>query len=114
MKRSKVNDKVLNKKLVFKTKRDKDSNILKYKTRQVIQGFRQQYSKDFDQTYAGVYKSTLWKIILAFVALYDLKIEQINTITAFLNGDINSKVYIELLYGQIVDRVLIDRKEQVY
>ena len=114
MKKSKVDGKVLSKKLVFKTKRDKDSNILKYKARQVIQGFRQQYSKDFDQTYAGVYKSILRKIILVFVALYDLKIEQINTITTFLNGDINNKVYIELLYSQIVDRVLINQKEQVY
>ena len=114
MKRSKVDGKVLSEKLVFKTKRDKDSNILKYKARQVIQGFRQQYNKDFDQTYAGVYKSTLQKIILVFVALYDLEIEQINTIAAFLNGDIDGKVYIELLYSQIVDRVLINRKEQVY
>ena len=111
MKRSKVDGKVLGRKLVFKTKRDKDSNILKYKARWVVQGFRQQYGKDFDQTYAGVCKSTSWKIILAFAALYDLEIEQMDAIAAFLNGDIDGKVYIELPYGWIVDGVLIDRKE---
>ena len=45
---------ILISKLVFKTKRDKDGDIFKYKVRWVVRGFKQVYKKDYDQTFAGV------------------------------------------------------------
>jgi hypothetical protein len=50
VKRSEVKgQRVLRGKLVFKKKRDKNGNILKYKVRWVVRGFEQQYGKDYDQ-----------------------------------------------------------------
>jgi hypothetical protein len=50
--------KVIPGKLVFKTKRDKNGSITKRKARWVAKGFRQKHGTDFDQTYAGVCKTT--------------------------------------------------------
>jgi hypothetical protein len=49
--------KILRGKLVLRTKRDRDGKILKYKARWVVKGFKQRYSKDYDQTFTGVCKS---------------------------------------------------------
>jgi hypothetical protein len=107
IKRSKVKggQRVLRGKLVFKKKRDKDGNILKYKVRWVVRGFEQQYGKDYDQTYAGVCKSVTWKIILAIAAVRDWEIEQMDAVTAFLNSQIDGDVYVELppLWKEIFD-----------
>jgi hypothetical protein len=87
---------VLRGKLVFKKKRDKNGNILKYKVRWVVRGFEQQYGKDYDQTYAGVCKSVTWKIVLAIAAIKDWDIDQMDAVTAFLNSQIDGDVYVEL------------------
>ena len=88
--------KILRGKLVFKKKRDKDGNITKYKVRWVVRGFEQQYGKDYDQTFAGVCRLTTWKIVLAMAAVRDWEIEQMDAVTAFLNSEIDSDVYVDL------------------
>ena len=90
---------VLSTKPVFKTKRDADGNITKYKARVVVRGFEQQYGKDFDQTFAGVVRGTTWKIVIAVAVLLDLEIEQMDAVAAFLNGDMDGEAYIELPEG---------------
>jgi len=47
----------LPKKLILKTKRDKNNKILKQKAKWVIKRFRQQYGKDFNQTFVEIYKN---------------------------------------------------------
>ena len=91
--------KILRGKLVFKKKRDKDGNITKYKVRWVVRGFEQQYGKDYDQTFAGVCRLTTWKIVLAMAAVRDWEIEQMDAVTAFLNSEIDSDVYVDLPPG---------------
>jgi hypothetical protein len=54
------------------------------------------YSRDYDQTYAGVYKSVIWKIVLAFAVLYNFECEQINAQIVFLNNNIDGLVYINI------------------
>ncbi len=51
--------KVLGTKLVFKIKRNKNSNIIYRKARLVICGFEQVYGCDFNQTFTSVCKSAL-------------------------------------------------------
>ncbi|KAI0992124.1 hypothetical protein K3495_g16062, partial [Podosphaera aphanis] len=78
--------KVLSGKIVLRTKRDKNGDILKYKVRWVIRGFEQRFGRDFTQTYAGVCRNTSWKVALAIAAIFDLEIEQLDAVTAFLNS----------------------------
>jgi transposase InsO family protein len=91
--------KVLRGKLVLKTKRDKDGNIEKHKARWVVRGFEQKYGQDYEQTYAGVCRSNSWKTILALAALFNLEIEQMDAVTAFLNSDMDREVYMEMPPG---------------
>src|SRR5437016_5512251 len=99
--------KVLPGKLVLKTKRDRDGKILKRKARWVVKGFRQQYGKDFDQTYAGVCKNVTWKLAIALAVLFDLEIEQMDAIGAFLNSEADTDIYVEVPpYWEVEGEVL--------
>jgi hypothetical protein len=88
--------KVLGRKLVLKTKRDRDSNITKQKARFVVKGYKQRYGCDYNQTFTGVCKSVTWKLAIALAALFDLEIKQMDTVQAFLNSEANTDIYIEL------------------
>ena len=86
-------------KWVYKLKRRVDNTIARFKARWVVKGYEQLYSIDYDQTFAGVTKTQSWKIILAIAAILDYEIEQMDAITAFLNGKTDSTIYIELPDG---------------
>ncbi|KAI0994487.1 hypothetical protein K3495_g13695, partial [Podosphaera aphanis] len=83
-------------KLVFKTKRDKNGNILKYKARWVVRGFEQKEGIDFNQTFASTCSSTTWKLAIALAAKNSLEIHQMDVVAAFLQGDIDGDIYVEL------------------
>jgi hypothetical protein len=67
--------KILTLRMAFKIKRDKNGMNTKYKTRIVVRGYEQEYGRDFEQTYAGVIKSSTWKIALGIAALHDLEVD---------------------------------------
>ncbi|KAI1006218.1 hypothetical protein K3495_g2000 [Podosphaera aphanis] len=93
--------KVLTGKLVLKAKRGKEGEILKHKARWVVRGFEQEYGRDYTQTYAGVCRNTTWKIAIALAAEFDIEIEQMDAVTAFLNSDADNDIYVELPPGWI-------------
>ena len=82
--------------LVLRTKRDQDSKITKRKARWVVKGFKQQYRKNYEQTFAGVCKSATWKLAIALAALFGLEIEQMDAVGAFLNSKADSDIYVEM------------------
>ena len=81
--------KPLTSKQVFKVKKGKDGKVLHYKARQVVKGYLQQYSINYDQTFAVVVKPIAFKALFAITAYYDLEIKQIDIKTAFLYRPIN-------------------------
>ena len=80
-------------KWVFKTKCNSKGNIEKYKARLVAKGFTQKYGIDYKETFSPVSKKDSLKIMLALVTHYDLEFYQIDVKTAFLNGGLEEKVY---------------------
>ncbi|KAI0995000.1 hypothetical protein K3495_g13181, partial [Podosphaera aphanis] len=86
---------------VLRTKRGKEGEILKYKARWVVRGFEQQHGRDYTQTYAGVCRNTTWKIAIALAAKFNLEIEQMDAVTAFLNSDADDDIYVEIPPGWI-------------
>jgi hypothetical protein len=54
---------------------------------------------DYDQTYAGVAKGAAWKLLLVIAAILDLEIEQMDAVTAFLNGITKDTIYVKLPDG---------------
>ena len=61
-----------------------DNTIARFKARWVVKGYEQVYGIDYNQTYAGVVKSSAWRVILALIAYFDYYIKIIDTIIAFL------------------------------
>jgi len=93
------NQKVLRGRLVFKTKRNKEGKIERYKVRWVVKGYAQQQGIDYYETYAGVCKTAAWKIALAIAARLDLEVEQIDVDTVFLNSDSDATIYVDIPPG---------------
>ena len=85
--------KVLKGKWVFKIKQDTHGAIMKYKAWWVVKGFKQQFGIDYNQTYAAVIKPMSYKVVFALAAFYDLYIEQMNIIMAFLYGELGEVIY---------------------
>lgn len=81
------NKRILEVKWVYTRKSD-DS----YKARLVVRGFQQ--TNVVDDIYAPVAKSQTLKILLAFCCQNGLMIEQVDVVTAFLNGKVISEVYV--------------------
>lgn len=91
---------VLSGKWVFKTKRDANDEIIKYKARWVVRGFLQREGVDYMDTFASVVKPMSYKALFAIAAAFDLELEQMDVKTAFLNGDILEEIYVEQPEGR--------------
>ncbi|RKK07686.1 hypothetical protein BFJ67_g18293, partial [Fusarium oxysporum f. sp. cepae] len=73
----------------------------KFKARLVVRGFEQQFGFDYNQTFASVAKSATWRILLTVAACLDWEIEQMDVSTAFLEGDLDEEVFIEMPEGLV-------------
>ena len=62
-------------KWVFKVKKGKDGEVLRYKARWVVKGYLQQYSIDYDQTFTAVVKPMAFRALFIITTYYNLKIE---------------------------------------
>lgn len=78
---------------IFKTKRDKDGNIERYKARLVAQGFSQKFGEDYDATFAPVAKLTTLRVVLSVAVAEKLQVRHFDVKTAFLNGDVEEDIY---------------------
>lgn len=91
--------KPINTKWVFKTKKDVAGNIVKYKARLVGKGYAQQKGENYDETFAPVIKHSSLRYIFALAAKHNFIIEQMDAITAFLQGELPDEVYINQAEG---------------
>jgi len=89
-------------KWIFKKKLKVNNTIDKYKTRLVAKGYHQKEGKDFFDTYSPITRITSIRVLIAIAALHNLEIHQKDVKTAFLNGDLDEKVYMEQPEGFVV------------
>ena len=80
-------------KWVFKRKTDMEGNVITYKARIVVKGYKQRQGVDFDETFSPIAKLKSIRILLAVAAYYDYEIWQIDVKITFLNGDLVEDVY---------------------
>lgn len=88
--------KALSTKVIFKKKFNADGTVSRYKARLVVRGFEQKYGVDFLETYAPVPD---YDDIIAIIALFvsrGARIDMVDFVSAFLNGDVQEEVYITL------------------
>jgi len=94
-----VHKKVIGVKWIFKTKLNADGSINKHKARLVVKGYSQEPGIDFTKTFAPVSKLDTIKLLLALAAQNDWHIFLLDVKSAFLNGVLNKKIYVEQLDG---------------
>ena len=69
------------------------------KARVVILGNLQIYGLDYFETFSPVIKMITIRTILALAALLGLEVDQMDVVTAFLNGDLDEIIYMEIPEG---------------
>ena len=68
----------------------------RYKSRLVAKGFTQTFGIDYIETFALVAKLNSMRVLLFLVTNLDWPLHQMNVKNAFLNGDLDEKVFMEL------------------
>ncbi len=86
---------------VYHLKRNSEGEIVKHKARLVARGFSQRPGFDFDEDrlYAPVVRMETLRILLVIAAMFDLEIEQVDIVGAYLNGQLEEEIYMEQPQG---------------
>lgn len=77
--------KTVESKWVYKTKIDENGTVERYKARLVAQGYTQKYGADYDETFCPVARQESLRVLLALSVQYELKLHQLDVVTAFVN-----------------------------
>lgn len=105
--------KAIKNKWVFKTKRDADGIISRYKARLVVKGCSQKYGIDYQEIFAPVIRYQTVRYLMALSVQMDLHIHQMDAVTAFLQGELNQEtIYMEQPQGFVGDKNLVCKLEK--
>jgi len=90
-----VGKRTLPAKWVFSTKKNvQTGKILKFKARWVARGDLQKKGVDYKETFTPVASLTTLRILLQLIASEDLELDQMDVVSAFLNGSIDMLVFL--------------------
>ena len=81
-----------------------DGSIDKYKVKLVVKRYRQTKRVDHFDIYSHVTRITFICMLIVIAALYNLEIHQMDVKTAFLNGNLNEKIYMKQPEDFVVPR----------
>ena len=84
----------LNRRWIFKRKRDHLGNVIKHKVRLTPQGCFQHFNVDYSDTYAPVARMATLRYMLALASLLQLQTSSCDFTNAFLNAELHQDVYI--------------------
>ncbi|XP_055604574.1 uncharacterized protein LOC129752819 [Uranotaenia lowii] len=79
----------------FKINRDSDGRPGRCKARLVIKGCSQRLRIDYSEVYAPVVRYCTVRYLMALAVQHDLEIEQMDAVTAFLQGKLSEDIYME-------------------
>jgi hypothetical protein len=82
-------------KWVLKIKRKANGSIECYKARLVAKSYTQEKEIDYEDIFSPIVRITSVRLILAIVTYLDLEWYQIDVRTAFLNEELNEKIYMD-------------------
>ena len=71
------------------------------KARIVAKGFRQVHGVDYAETFAPVISLTAVRILLFLIVLLDMEADQMDFITAFLNGLLDELIFMAVSYTHL-------------
>eukprot|EP00253_Pinus_taeda_P008164 PITA_08164 len=90
---------VIGVKWVYKTKSNAEGKIERHKAKLVVKGYKQQYGRDYEETFAPVARMETVRAVLSIAAQNRGKVYLMDVKSAFLNGVLNEEVYIEQPLG---------------
>ena len=81
-------------KWIFKTKRNEQGKVTRYKARLGARGFSPKYGTDYDEVFAPVVRQTTFKLLLTIAGSKEgLIIKHYDAKTAFLNGELDQVIF---------------------
>lgn len=83
-------------KWIFTVKYGSDESINQYKARPVAKGYTQSYGVDYQETFSPIAKLSTVLILLLVAANSDWKLHQLDVKNAFLNGDLEEEVFMDI------------------
>jgi hypothetical protein len=90
---------ILGSRYVFKVKHDSAGNVLRYKARLVAKGYTQTYGVDYLETFAPTLRTETFRFIISYQSRIRKKARHLDIITAFLNGILDTEIYMEAPVG---------------
>jgi len=91
--------KVVGCKWVYTVKQNPEGKVERYKARLVAKGYSQTYGIDYDEIFAPVAKMSTVRTLISCAVNFDWPLYQLDVKNAFLHGDLEGEVYMEIPPG---------------
>ncbi|WVZ92208.1 hypothetical protein U9M48_038291 [Paspalum notatum var. saurae] len=97
--------KVVSCKWVFTVKQTPEGKVERYKARLVARGYSQTYGINYDETFAPVAKMSMVRTLVSCAANFGWPLYQLDVKNAFLHGDLQEEVHMEIPPGLSIPEV---------